>query len=151
MKRILIVVLMAALGFYILGCGRSDQSAEQMQEPMSLESLGTISTEPGEALDDFEDTASVEVIEVAGGVEVELTPIPGPPYNPSKKEIQLALQNAGFYEGEIDGKIGPVSKRAIEEFQKVNGLKVDGKVGPQTWGALEKYLFIESSLDIIED
>ena len=147
MKRMLIVVLMAALGFYILGCSRQDESVEQMQEPMSLESLGTISTESLEIVP----TTGIE-----GGIEVEsevveLTPIPGPPYNPSKKEIQLALHNAGFYEGEIDGKIGPVSKRAIEEFQKANGLKVDGKVGPQTWGALEKYLFIESSLDIIED
>lgn len=149
MKIMLIVVLMAALGFYIVGCSRSDESAEQMQEPMSLESLGTISTESArEALDDFEDTSSVEIIEVAEvDPEVELTAIPGPPYNPTKKEIQLALQNAGFYKGEIDGKIGPVSKRAIEEFQKANGLKVDGKVGLQTWGALEKYLFIESSLD----
>jgi len=144
----LIVVLMAALGFYIVGCSRSDESAEQMQEPMSLESLGTISTEsPGEALDAFTDTSVVDTEGIAGGTVVELATIPGPPYNPSKKEIQLALQNAGFYQGEVDGKIGPVSKKAIEEFQKANGLKVDGKVGLQTWGALEKYLFIESSLD----
>ncbi len=151
MKRMLIVVLMAALGFYIVGCGRSDESVEQMQEPMSLESLGTISTEfPAESPE--LDASDVVIVDTTGvDSDVELTPIPGPPYNPSKKEIQQALQNAGFYEGDIDGKIGPVSKKAIEEFQKVNGLKVDGKVGPQTWGALEKYLFVESSLDIIED
>ncbi|MCX5716492.1 MAG: peptidoglycan-binding domain-containing protein, partial [Candidatus Omnitrophica bacterium] len=45
------------------------------------------------------------------------------------KQIQTALKNAGLYIGQIDGKIGPLTKKAIEEFQKSNGLKVDGKVG----------------------
>ena len=56
------------------------------------------------------------------------------------KEIQTALKNTGLYSGNVDGKIGPASKRAIEAFQKNNGLKVDGKVGPKTWAALEAYL-----------
>jgi len=56
------------------------------------------------------------------------------------KEIQIALKAAGFYTGAIDGKIGPKSKKAIEEFQSAKGLKVDGKVGPKTWAELEKYL-----------
>lgn len=56
------------------------------------------------------------------------------------KEIQTALKAAKFYTGEIDGKIGPRTKRAIVEFQKANGLKPDGKVGPKTWAELGKYL-----------
>lgn len=56
------------------------------------------------------------------------------------KKIQLALKNAGYYQGNIDGKLGPASKRAIEAFQGNNGLKVDGKVGPKTWAALEMVL-----------
>ncbi len=56
------------------------------------------------------------------------------------KKIQTALKNAGLYNGPIDGKIGPASKRAIEAFQKSHGLKVDGKVGPKTWAALEPSL-----------
>jgi hypothetical protein len=56
------------------------------------------------------------------------------------KQIQVALKNAGLYFGEIDGKIGPLTRKAIEEFQSANGLKADGKVGPITWGALQKYL-----------
>jgi peptidoglycan hydrolase-like protein with peptidoglycan-binding domain len=55
-------------------------------------------------------------------------------------DIQTALKNAGFYAGAIDGKIGPRSRKAIEEFQKAKGLKVDGKVGPKTWAELERYL-----------
>ncbi len=56
------------------------------------------------------------------------------------QQIQTALKNAGLYNGAIDGKIGPASKRAVEAFQQANGLKVDGKVGPKTWAALEVYL-----------
>jgi peptidoglycan hydrolase-like protein with peptidoglycan-binding domain len=57
-----------------------------------------------------------------------------------EKDIQQALKNAGFYQGEIDGKIGPKTKKAIEDFQAKNNLKVDGKVGPMTWGKLSAYL-----------
>ena len=56
------------------------------------------------------------------------------------KKIQTALKNAGYYQGNIDGKVGPASKKAIEAFQKDQGLKVDGKVGPKTWAALEPFL-----------
>lgn len=57
-----------------------------------------------------------------------------------EQQIQAALKAAGFYQGNVDGKIGPASKKAIEAFQTANGLKADGKVGPKTWAALEKYL-----------
>lgn len=56
------------------------------------------------------------------------------------KEIQQALKNANFYTGDIDGKIGPMTRKAIRDFQRSKGLVVDGKVGPKTWGELEKYL-----------
>ena len=55
-------------------------------------------------------------------------------------DIQRALKAANFYNGPVDGKIGPKTKRAIEAFQKEKGLKPDGKVGPKTWVELEKYL-----------
>jgi peptidoglycan hydrolase-like protein with peptidoglycan-binding domain len=56
------------------------------------------------------------------------------------KDVQTALKAAGFYTGNVDGKLGPKTKRAIVEFQKAKGLKADGKVGPKTWTELEKYL-----------
>lgn len=59
------------------------------------------------------------------------------------KEVQRALKNAGYYYGDIDGKIGSKSKRAIREFQADNGLKVDGIAGPQTKKALLRYLDIK--------
>ena len=58
---------------------------------------------------------------------------------PATRAIQSALKNAGFYPGEIDGKMGAVTREAIKEFQRVNGLKDDGVVGKQTWAKLSAY------------
>jgi len=60
------------------------------------------------------------------------------------KDIQLALKNAGFYNGHIDGKIGKSTKKAIREFQKTNGLKADGIVGSKTKDLLLQYLTQEA-------
>ena len=71
----------------------------------------------------------------------ELMPLPPQgPYKPTGIEIQTALKNAGFYTGNVDGKLGPKSKKAIEAFQSANGLKADGKVGAKTWELLSKHL-----------
>lgn len=59
------------------------------------------------------------------------------------KDIQTALKAANFYTGNIDGRMGPKTKKAIVEFQKANGLKADGKVGPKTQAQLDKYLTIQ--------
>jgi peptidoglycan hydrolase-like protein with peptidoglycan-binding domain len=59
---------------------------------------------------------------------------------PSNKQIQLALKNAGYNLGRIDGRIGRQTREAIKAFQKANNIPVDGKVGKQTWEALKGYL-----------
>lgn len=78
----------------------------------------------------------------------EMAKIMGPQGKPTKerlpqdrkKQIQIALQKAGFYKGKIDGKIGPQTKEAIKAFQKANGLASDGIVGKRTWEKLSKHL-----------
>ncbi|MCM8763571.1 MAG: peptidoglycan-binding protein [Candidatus Omnitrophica bacterium] len=59
---------------------------------------------------------------------------------PSVRNIQEALRKAGFYDGAVDGKLGPKTKEAIKNFQKSRGLQVDGIVGKATWRELAKYL-----------
>jgi peptidoglycan hydrolase-like protein with peptidoglycan-binding domain len=98
---------------------------------MSMEALSTITTTAPTA----PSTGSSVVTPPA------LEPLPpAGPYKPTAVEIQTALKNAGYYTEEIDGKVGPKTKKAVEEFQKANGLQVDGKIGSKTWSALSKYL-----------
>ncbi|MFA4888898.1 MAG: peptidoglycan-binding domain-containing protein [Candidatus Omnitrophota bacterium] len=56
------------------------------------------------------------------------------------KQIQACLKKAGFYKGEIDGKMGTRTRLAIKEFQKAKKLNPDGVVGSKTWEALSQYL-----------
>ena len=56
------------------------------------------------------------------------------------QKFQTNLKNAGYYTAEIDGKMGPLTKKAIRDFQRDNNLQVDGKVGPKTWDKLSQYL-----------
>ncbi len=54
--------------------------------------------------------------------------------------VQVALYRYGHYKGEIDGIAGPLTKRAIRNFQRSKGLTVDGVVGPQTRAAFGRRL-----------
>ena len=60
--------------------------------------------------------------------------------NMTKKQIQQALKNAGYYDGVVDGKFGGKTKTAIMEFQKNMGLKADGVAGKMTKEKLLKYI-----------
>ena len=55
------------------------------------------------------------------------------------KMVQTCLRNAGFYEGKIDGIRGKMTRKAIRDFQRANGLSADGVVGPKTWEVLRGY------------
>ncbi len=56
------------------------------------------------------------------------------------KMIQTALKNAGYYQGEITGKMGSKTRQAVRDFQKANKLHADGRVGKKTWALLKEYL-----------
>ncbi len=55
-------------------------------------------------------------------------------------DVQKALKGAGYYSGEMDGKIGPDAREAIRNFQRDNGLTPDGVCGKQTWTKLKTHL-----------
>ena len=76
-------------------------------------------------------TAGTDVIKVSSGATAETM---------TKKQIQEALKNAGYYDGNVDGKIGPRTKTAIKEFQADNDLVSDGVAGRKTKEKLLKYL-----------
>lgn len=143
MKKFAFVVIASVAVFSLYGCGKKQQTLEEMQQPMSMETLTTMNTPLETKVS--ENKASVEVkaeaasLVNAKGVKLEPLP-PAGPYKPTGTEIQTALKNAGFYTGAVDGKIGLMTKKAISEFQKANNLTADGKVGPKTWGVLSRHL-----------
>ena len=133
MKKYVFIILALSLTVYLTGCGQKKEAMEESQEPLSIEvSPGAIVS--GAQMPDASLTAP-ETVKTA-----ELPLPPQGPYKPTNQEIQTALKNAGFYTGEIDGKIGPLSKKAIKEFQVANNLQADGKVGQKTWAVLSQYL-----------
>ncbi len=60
---------------------------------------------------------------------------------PNVRQIQIALKNAGYNPGALDGKMGKETRDAIRAFQRANNLGVDGKIGKETWGLLRDYLY----------
>ena len=138
-EMLMFLVALAILPLALVGCkGKVEKTAESPQ-PVAPELVmptteGPVATEPAQAVatETIPPTAAPQMVEKQPTIPQEKLD--------RNKDIQRALKNAGFYTGAIDGKIGPKTKKAIEEFQKTKGLKVDGKVGPKTWEELEKYL-----------
>jgi len=53
------------------------------------------------------------------------------------KELQKKLTIEGVYTGPITGYFGPLTKKAVQAYQKKNGLKADGLVGANTRAKLD--------------
>jgi len=95
--------------------------------------------------------AAIQTSEISGGVQAasfsagESAMVGGMYRTPSGFEIpsvniQKALKKAGYYNGAIDGKVGPGTRDAIAAFQRDNGLTADGVCGRGTWSKLKSYL-----------
>ena len=137
MKKYILTVVAIFFSIYMFGCSKKETVSEVTQEPVSMESLATQNAQT--------QTSPETNVEVTQTTPITETLPPAGPYNPSVREIQTALKNAGYYTAEIDGKKGPLTKKATEEFQKANGLQADGKIGPKTWAILGKYANLAST------
>jgi hypothetical protein len=141
MKKNVVVGIIAVVAVIIVvSIMMNRQKASQMQEIPFQEATTvvepqTVTVSPQEQNAPAETTGEGPVVTESAPTMHEEPLMP-----PSSSEIQQALKNAGFYEEDVDGKIGPKTRQAIREFQEKNGLKVDGIVGPKTWGELRKYL-----------
>jgi hypothetical protein len=49
----------------------------------------------------------------------------------ANKELQQALKDKGFYNGAIDGDLGPKTQEAVKAFKIANKLNADSVVGPK--------------------
>ena len=50
--------------------------------------------------------------------------------------VQERLTREGYYRGQIDGIVGPETRRAVARYQTNHGLRVNGNLTPDTLGAL---------------
>ena len=50
--------------------------------------------------------------------------------------IQIVLKSYGYYDGNIDGRFGNISKQSLIMFQNKNNIDADGIVGPETCNLL---------------
>lgn len=121
------MILFVFLVFALAGCATSSKKQAAQAQPVAQESHFRDY--------DYDDTLPSESYEKP----VKKT-YSEPTIQLSRKQIQRALKSAGFYQGPIDGKIGPKTKEAIIKFQKAKSLKADGIVGKRTSAALNKYL-----------
>ncbi len=145
-KSIALSVVIIALMALSTSCAKKQQATlpEDTLPPIEL-------VQPGQAVSQAQVAPQVQI----PSESITVTPVQpqesvGPVSEDENKvehdkRIQTALKNAGFYTGEIDGKIGPMSKKAITDFQRSKGLVADGKVGPKTWSELEKFLVTPES------
>ncbi len=60
---------------------------------------------------------------------------------PNVKQVQIALKNAGYEPGRIDGRMGKQTRDAIKAFQKAHNLAVTGKADKETRNLLSEYLY----------
>ncbi len=69
-----------------------------------------------------------------------VTPWPKATQFPNRQQridIQRWLKQLGFYDGEVDGRIGPISQLAYQRFQAARGLVADGFITRDAHAALQ--------------
>ncbi|MFA5096235.1 MAG: hypothetical protein WC478_02725, partial [Candidatus Omnitrophota bacterium] len=100
MKRFGFIVLISAVTIALVGCGKKQQTLEEMQQPMSMETLSSMSTTTPAVPEAKPAEARMEPVPVGSAARLEPLP-PAGPYKPTVMEIQTALKNANYYTGAI--------------------------------------------------
>jgi len=136
-RKVLLVSVLVVFVFAIAGCASGRQKDLEMQKLRNQVSVleAQVQSKDQELNSMKESLTNTEVQEKANK-EI----IPEAKSRPTIKQAQIALRNAGFEPGALDGKMGRQTKEAIKAFQKANNLNPDGRVGKKTWSVLKSYL-----------
>lgn len=122
--------------------GRRTRSAlKAFQSAKDLKASGEVDRKTWQALQEAKTTRAASPPSVATKEEMRAAIMEYRLRSPDRiKKVQLALEQAGFDPGPIDGELGPRTDQALRAFQKAQGLEPDGIVGVKTWTALSEYL-----------
>lgn len=143
--RILVLAVLTGFIFSITGCAMCRKQDLEMQglknQVITLESQVQSKDEEINSLKEQLARLPQENIAESRQVVSKKRVIGEVKSRPNIKQIQIALENAGYNPGRIDGKMGKGTRDAIKAFQRANGLVADGRVGKRTWAALRNYLY----------
>lgn len=133
---------------------RTRRALKAFQSAKRLKPTGEVNRETWEALRAFNRESSTKLASDAGGATEASEAFPSTSKEETRtaimeyrlrspdriKKVQLALREAGFDPGPIDGELGPRTDQALRAFQKTQGLEPDGIIGMKTWTTLSEYL-----------
>jgi len=140
-KKVSVLLFFAILVISLSGCatGRKQKDLEMQGLRNQISVLETQLETKDQEIESLKDTLNKagQVEEIPSKKRV----VPEIKSRPSAKQIQMALRNAGYNPGSIDGRMGRQTKDAIKAFQKDNNLVADGKAGKETWNLLKEYLY----------
>jgi len=144
-RKAVILIVMLAFAISLSGCATARKSKDM--EIQGLKNQITVLEAQVQSRDE-EINSLRDALSKIGQEKLSAKPQPGKlkvvpeiKSRPNIKQIQIALKNAGYAPGTIDGKMGNQTKDAIRAFQRANNLPVDGKVGKKTWSLLKGYLY----------
>lgn len=145
LKRLAAILFLVVFIFSVAGCATArkekDKEMQGLKNQVSvLEAQVQSKDEEISSLKEALNKASEEKQAATVTISKKKV-IPEVKSRPNIKQIQIALANAGYNPGAIDGKMGKLTKEAIKAFQKANNLPADGKVGLKTWELLGGYLY----------
>ena len=136
----------------LVGCATTKKDMSAGEPPTRISQLEEQLQQKDEEINDLKD--ELQSAQQEGGKRKDPSSIrrtSDPADSSSKKDgilrvdaaadqVQLALKNAGYYTGPVDGKLGEKTKKAAAEFQKAHNLNADGVIGKKTWMILKTYL-----------
>ena len=149
LKSLFVLIFLAGL----IGCAttRKDTATEQPQTRISQleeqlqqkdeeindlkDELQSAQQDPSRRKDSYSSRKPSEGIDFSSNKKDGILRVEAAP-----DQVQLALKNAGYYTGPVDGKLGERTRKAASEFQKAHNLTADGVIGKKTWNILKTYL-----------